>query len=82
MCSSIYMQHSSISSFMKYMWSITSITTFVILFIASIIGENIFNDLRLILVLLHAIGIVVGGCEVRTIDAFGMSDKLMKTKEC
>ncbi len=54
----------------------------MILFIASIIGENIFNDLRLILVLLHAIGIVVGGCEVRTIDAFGMSDKLMKTKEC
>jgi hypothetical protein len=57
---------------MKYMRSITSITTFVLLFISSIIGENIFNCLHLILVLLGAIGVVVGGCKVQTTDAFGM----------
>jgi hypothetical protein len=57
---------------MKYMRSITSITTFVLLFIASIIGENIFNCLHLILVLLNAIGVDVGGCKVQTTDAFGM----------
>jgi hypothetical protein len=53
--------------------------TFVLLFIASIIGENIFNHLHLILVLPSAIGVIVGGCKVRTTRAFGMSNKLMKT---
>jgi hypothetical protein len=63
------------------MQSITSSTTFVFLFIALIIGENIFNCLHLIFMLPGAIGIV-GGCEVRTTNAFGVFNRLMKFREC
>jgi hypothetical protein len=58
------MQHFLISSCMKFMQSIVSITIFMFLFVALIINENIFDHLHLTHVLPGGIGVVIESCEV------------------
>lgn len=54
--------------------------TFVFLFVASIIGKNMFNYLCLIIVLPSVTKVVVRGCEVQIVDAFGVFK--INTKDC